>query len=85
MLNQFEARTRQQLTVKKVPENRRDMRRFADLVHHANFSGQEEFDARGSVIHIGCRHHSDSAGFEQAADVAKERAKRGKEQTLKNE
>jgi hypothetical protein len=63
---------RKKLAAKQVPENGRNVRRFADLVHGADLPSEHKFYASRKRIHVWCGDHRGSSGCEKTADVAEE-------------
>src|ERR1700687_3126708 len=72
MLAQAYSCPRKKLAAKQVPENGRNVRRFAELVHGADFPSEEERPAGGKRIDVWCGDHRNSSRSEQTPDVSEE-------------
>jgi len=72
VLAQAYACPREKLAAKQVPENGRNVCRFAELVHGADFPSEQKLCASGKRIDVWCGDHRNSPRSEQTADVAEE-------------
>lgn len=67
-----EAGTRQDLSLKKIPEDRRNVGGITILVHHSDFASEQKLEARGERIDVWCGNHGDATWCEEAPDIAQE-------------
>jgi hypothetical protein len=72
MLAEPDAGTRQDLSLEKIPEDGRDVRWLAVLVHCADFASEQKLEARRERVDVWCGNHGHAAWCEEAPDIAQE-------------
>jgi hypothetical protein len=60
------------LSLEKIPEDGRDVRWLAVLVHCADFASEQKLEARRERVDVWCGNHGDAAWCEEAPNIAQE-------------